>query len=375
MRLLKPSLNSFLRNKKKYVYILSIVVMITILANILYIQYQINNIYCSKIENNIKNRILSISKNINPNQEVDIPQISNINTIKEVYVPVQNIEVIMDEKYKINLQTIVEEEMPNVFKGKSISNMHKDIIEIIIPNKLETNEYKIEQLLNTYVTLKYESMKISAKIVGIYNDSTNRGTAYISRADIIPFCEYNKNLIRENSYMAIIDNYKNVNNTIDKLTDMGYSANIYDQSGQNEIRLYNMVSNVLKILIYLITIFIYVLVSVIINSMIVEEKNDIAIFKAIGYKNIDLLKIIIVRLIFVSIISYCISILISLGINCLINFILFKTFHEKVSFSILIHLKYTIMPLLIVLLINILSAYVNSKKIKNISIINLLKEE
>ena len=249
MRLLKPSLNSFLRNKKKYVYILSIVVMITILANILYIQYQINNIYYSKIENNIKNRILSISKNINPNQEVDIPQISNINTIKEVYVPVQNIEVIMDEKYKINLQTIVEEEMPNVFKGKSISNMHKDIIEIIIPNKLETNEYKIEQLLNTYVTLKYESMKISAKIVGIYNDSTNRGTAYISRADIIPFCEYNKNLIRENSYMAIIDNYKNVNNTIDKLTDMGYSANIYDQSGQNEIRLYNMVSNVLKILI------------------------------------------------------------------------------------------------------------------------------
>lgn len=301
MNLLKPSFVSFFRNKKLYIYISFIVIMVSVLIVMFNYKNGIDFIYKSEVENNVKNRTLFIS-NSNGN-DINIHDIKLIKYIDKVEYMMEPIMVDINGKM-VSLKSGIMLNSTKIIKGENIDN---DNIEIIIPDSLQLGK----NTLDTYIEIKYNKLTFSAKIVGIYEDKTNQNCIYVSQKIINNLKSYDENAVSSNSCIAIVNEYKNVENVIQTLSKYEYNGNLLDTSGLNDIKTYKDISIILAVSIFIIVFLIYITLSIIINNIINDERKDIAILKAVGYKNIHLVKIVFYRILILSLISYIVRILYS----------------------------------------------------------------
>ena len=219
----------------------------------------------------------------------------------------------------------------------------------------------------------------SVYIDKIENNIKNR-TIYISSDEIINLNEISKqeNIVNientDNKYscLAIIDKYENVDSVMQGLRQ-SYSCNIYDTSGLYDIKVYNIITTIILTFLILITIFVYLLIMLVVNSIIDGENKDIAILKAIGYTNKHILKIIFFRVVVTNIVSYFTAIILEGIMQKIVKSLLQKIL--KTDIVINYDAKSLLFIFIGVLLICAISSLINNKKIKKINAITLLKEE
>lgn len=292
MNLLKPTFCEIIRNKKLWLYIVIVTVIVNMLIMIVYSKNTIDISYKDNIENSLKNRVVIVTSS---KRDIDLNVIKEMKHIKEARYAVTPTVVYINSN-ALNMATTNLLDNKEIIIGNQINN---DNLEVILPNKM-MEEYKIGSMINA----KLENIDIKVKVVGNYKDDLNTKRVYVSNKVIDEITEDKPILLNQKQCLVEMDEYKNVKNFISDIESKGYSANIYDTSRLNDIKTYGNISIVLNIIICIIILSIYIMLSVIMSNIIEDEKIDIALLKTVGYKNRIINLIIFCRILTITLISY-----------------------------------------------------------------------
>lgn len=374
MDYIKLALKGFFKNKRLKIYIISISLTLGMAISVIYSMYLLNSVLSEKINNNIVNRVISISKEEEFSSE-ELDRITKITNAKFVYNRLKNVQVTFNDNQQLLLSYVYKEEIPDISKGMSIQNTQE--LQLVLPSKIYNKGQllDLENYVGKNIIFSYEDIIIEAKVVGTYTAKHGEAIAYINESLKNKLVEYNKRIIYKDALYVVVDEYKNVDNVIKTIKEeYNYTAYIPNTTGQRDIKLYNITKIITFALILFTVLFIYISISIIIGNIISDEKMDIAILKALGYKIKDIYIIMRYRILSVIGISFAISCIIAIILNNILGYIIkYKldiSLQSRFSLFILTLLFFT----LCVYVISIISVRLNNRKIKKINTIDLLKE-
>ncbi len=374
MRLLVPAFSSFFKNKKLKIYIIAISLTFGMIISVLYSMYQFNDIFSDKVKNNIKNRVLYINENYSELLEADIEYISSLENITNMYNVFKSFSMQTEDNTSFNVTYVSKEEIPEVSKGTN--ELSESEYQVLLPNKTYKGNKAVhlEDLLDKEITLSLEDFSITVKVVGIYEDKNYRNNMYISDAFKEAVIEYNPNVIDSNNYIAIVDDYDNVDKVIKKLKDHNYFSDVMDKSGQQDVKLYNMATLIVALMLAFTIVFTYISISIIIGGIISGEKMDIAILKAIGYRIKDISKIMKYRILAILGISIVIGTIIALVLNQVIFFVINYKLEVSLGNNYIVLGMLLVAFSIAIYIISSIAVKFNNRRIRKINTIELLKE-
>ena len=374
MNLLKPSFNTFFKSKHLIINIVSISLIFGVIISIFYSMVLLNDLLEDRIKNNIINRVIHISSDYF--LESDIEKLNNLENIEAAYRTVQiGRNVILDKNYTFTLGYCMKEEIKDISKGNLFDNTSN--YQIIIPNYVydSTGEkVDISKYLEKEVEIAVNDINVLAKVVGIQD---NNSTFIYINENLKNYLVSVDDKIEAKGYIcAIVDDYRNVDIVIDKLkAEFEYGANLSDTRGQSDIKLYNMASFLVILVLILAVGFNYISASMIVSRIISDEAMDIAIFKAIGYRVKDICKIITYRIFAIIGISSIFSLFIALIVNKVISFVLKYKLDIILKDNYCIFLGSFLVFVFLIFALSLLCIKINKRKIKKINTIELLKED
>lgn len=308
-------LNSFVRKKNFKIYFLSMTLCI-IFIFILNMIFQNVLFAISEKENAIANRelIVSTSDTLTTMQE----KLQDVVGIQEIYKYLPSIDSVLnieEEVLNIQLSSGSNEHIPNVILGEKLDV--QDSKKILLPSQIKIGKEAIatEKLLNKMLKVKIDlndnELEYEMKVVGIYetNDKTNN-MAYISKIDLSNIVYQDiQNNEEYYSYTIIAEKNTSVEHLIDCIKQKGYEATLYDNSLQKETNILKIVKNIILITLIVIILITYIILYVIISNMLMDEKEDIAILKSIGYKNRNIFIVSCCKTLFLTITSFLLGIM------------------------------------------------------------------
>lgn len=371
----KIAFKGFFKNKRLKLYITSIALTFGMIISVIYSMYLLNNVLDEKINNNIVNRVIAIGRN-NGFSNMDLKNIMTLDNVKVAYNRLSNVQVKLNNDNNILLSYVTIDEIPRVTYGTTFEVI--DELQIILPSKTYDNEGKLKDNKNYVgksISVIYEDLNLKAKVIGIYESKYGGGSAYINEYFKNELVSYNEKIIYNGSSYVVIDEYKNVDNVI-KTVEEKYNCSAYipDTSGKRDVQLYKIATIIEVSILILTVIFIYIVISIIVGNIISDEKTDIAILKAIGYKVKDLYTIIKYRIFSIMVISFIISCIIAMTLNRLIAFIIDYKLDIKLQSKFSLFIVTLVFFITCVYIISIVSIKLNNRKIKKINAIELLKE-
>lgn len=381
MRLLAPAFSNFFSTKRLKLYILSISLFSGFMIAMLYSFWQIDRTFSDKIQNNIKNRVICIDKSKNRNEyydltEKDIESILEIKDVETVYKRLNSFSMDLENMGNFPISYLSDQEIQNISKNSLFSNVQE--CQIILPEKIldENHQYIfLNDLIGKDVKLTVEEFEVSAKVCGTYPVQNYERTIYINQILKEEIVNYNEKLEIHKELYAIINHYNSIDNVFEELTNKGYTSYLKDKSGMNDIKIYHLTTIIIIGIFIFSILFVYIFIGMIITGIINDEKLDIAILKAIGYKMKDISKIIGYRVMAIIGISAMIGVILSWLLNKAITFVI----HYKLNFVIVeefsLYVKIFLIFFLLISIISFISIKINSLKIRKINIIELLKED
>lgn len=374
MRLATPAFTSFFKNKKLKIYIISISITFGMVISIIYSLYLVNNVFADRIKNNIINRVLFVSKETETQKE-DIEELNSMDNVEYAYTQLISFSMQLNEE-DLNVKYRSTQELPELTLGESFND--REEAQILLPEKIfdrKNEEIKYNELLGKYVTLELEDFEIEAKVIGLYDSKYFIKEMYINDYFREKLIEYNEKVESKDRLFLIVNDYRNVDSMIEILkAKKEYSANLSDSSGQSDIKIYNMATILIIAILCLTVLFTYISISIMISGIISDEKMDISILKAIGYKVKDISTIMKYRVMTILGISFVIGIIISTILTEIIKMII------NWKLDVLLKNDFKIYGLLLfvfvigIYIIAIISIKLNNRKIKKINTIELLKE-
>lgn len=373
MDLVKISFDSFLRNKKNILYIVSIAITFGFVIFLIYNLYFLNNIYAERIKNNIINRVILATKS-NITDE-DIKECNSIENIQVVYKKLNNFNVQLEDNLNIPIKYCNELEIPKLIQGKGFDNDYK--FEVILPKNISDRSSNLISLENYYgkeVRLILNDFEISANVVGIYDNKMFNGI-YINENIKNRLLEYYPQLESNNALSVIVNDYKNVNDVIENLnSNYGYTAGLESITGQSDIKMYNVASMLIIVILILVIIFTFISIGIIMDGIISDERKNIAILKAIGYKKKHISSIMFYIILAILTNSFAIGIILSLIFNCTIGNIIENKLEVNIGLNIGMYSIIVLAIIAFIYLLALIAVKINGRKIKKISAIELLKE-
>ena len=245
-----------------------------------------------------------------------------------------------------------------------------DIINKTFNIKREIVEKKDEKSETTGIYRK------DFKIIGVFdpldtNDKMN--TCYISPLDAIDFYE-SVNKTEEDYSLTpmnvIIDSVDNIKYVTNELTKMGFSFSPNAYIEYNDIINIKYISN----LIIMITLFAIMILTILyVDKKNINEQYEIGLLKSLGYKNKDIQLIKFMEMIWITIISFIIGLLL-IGITLFIINTIFKNYliyhHIIIYHNVIPYILVFGIIVLLPLASNYYCTYKNSKK----KVINMIKE-
>lgn len=345
-------LKSFMKRMNFYTYLfISIICFVTLICFI-NITLSTSNEISKKSEQYSNREIILLV-------EEDIDNIKNkVKNIKEITKIYNNINsIVMFENNFLTVNTYVYEKDINIVKGRKINEDEKGVI--LLPNSYI-------DYLDKSINLDIDGKELEYKVVGLYEDDIDKTDyIYISYYDNLELDSLN------NGYILLIDKYNNVNRVIKELSQINYSSVLNNGNISQNIETLNTLKIISYALTIIIGVFIYIFVYSIIKDMLNEDKYDIAIFKSLGYRDINIVKINLLKVGSIMIVAFLISLPISYFISFLLNkinisFITFEISYYKISLIIVFVIESSIL-----LLSNIFSF----RKIKNTRPIIIFKDE
>lgn len=313
------------------------------------------------IYNNYEYNIKSLqNEEINRTIEVDIDKENALSILKnnkyiETYYPMYNNKRMLYQDKNINFNT---SNNVDLIKGSSIKNNNEIIISKSFSKlvKLEETNYNIK------LNFKYNEKEYSFTVVGITDN--NKADVYLVEE------EFQKIFNPEpSSYYVLISDYKDVKKFINQMLDKGYIANLYNATSEEELNtLINLKNTYIGIMIAIILL-IFFFLCIIVKNMLQYETKNIAILKAVGYKNRIISLIMLLRLLIVNLFSY----LFILFITIITHFIS-SSIISKYNLSLLKLFYYDSIIMLIISFLIIINISIFQRKIKKLDVINTLQD-
>lgn len=338
---------------KTYIFVLSFLIFV---INILSLSVDLTkNKLEREIINKEENRIMYITSDDSKDK---YELISSFQNIQEVYYNIEPFLVKCHEFNSCYFRYFNSKLKLDIKLGKKSDLGYN---EIIIPETI-LNRYNknIDDIINKKIAILIENQEIELTISGIYSNGNQEEYIYISNDNDI-----NKYIKNKNKYIVLIDDIKNYDKVEKFLNDNGFYIDFVDDSLKNEKQTYQDIINVLGFfasLCYLFLLFVYFAL-LLVN--IVEKKYNIALLKTFGYSNIFILNILLLIFIIISLCSFIISILIIKLVDLLLMYI----FDIKNFWNSIVIIKNFYMIFMILLL----TIFFSMNKIREISIIKLLK--
>lgn len=337
---MKTVILSSFRNKNKYLifmslFVISFLMILVLISTKEYYQYVLDSGIGTKIEN----RKLLVLNN------EDFPEVLDTNNYIKEYYPNTNINSVFNNE-KLLLSYLTKDEL-KLTNGKYISNTN----EIIVPKKLES-------YLNNNINIKVDNQEYTLKVVGI-SDIDN---IVVSKNFLNQLIE-SFNLEIE-YYNIISSNYNDIEKIIDLFDQSGYISFLASDEGLSEYDELSKFIDMLYMFIYTLIIFDFIFIIYIIKNIINNEKKEMAIFKAIGFRNLRINFIIISRIILMVIMSSFLSLLLFIIILNMINDIL-NADYIQYTLKYQYMSNYIIFILLVIslVLLNIIYVFFSIKKV------------
>ena len=373
MSLFEPSFMTFFKSKNLLLYVFSISIAFGLVIAVIYTMILLNNILSENIKNNIINRVIYVSSDSFSDKQIE--EIKELEHVETVYKNLaMETKCVIEEQYNLSPEYNLIEELPEISRGKVFDN--NDEYQVILPQKIYNaggNYIDLSIYLGELINIRINDIDGKARVVGIYEKTL--GIIYINEALKNYLVSINNNIESKDSFIVVADNYKNVDFLIEELrSEFDYGANLSNKSGQSDIKLYNLAYLLIVVVLIFSIIFNYVIVSIIISGFINDEKMDIAIFKAIGYKIKDIYKIVKYRILAVMGISFIISIFLAILASKIIKYILMYKLEIELVTSYQLFTLISLLFIILVYILSKLSVRLNIKKIKKINAIDLLKE-
>ncbi len=373
MSLFEPSFMTFFKSKNLLLYVFSISIAFGLVIAVIYTMILLNNILSENIKNNIINRVIYVSSDSFSDKQIE--EIKELEHVETVYKNLaMETKCVIEEQYNLSPEYNLIEELPEISRGKVFDN--NDEYQVILPQKIYNaggNYIDLSIYLGELINIRINDIDAKARVVGIYEKTL--GIIYINEALKNYLVSINNNIESKDSFIVVADNYKNVDFLIEELrSEFDYGANLSNKSGQSDIKLYNLAYLLIVVVLIFSIIFNYVIVSIIISGFINDEKMDIAIFKAIGYKIKDIYKIVKYRILAVMGISFIISIFLAILASKIIKYILMYKLEIELVTSYQLFTLISLLFIILVYILSKLSVRLNIKKIKKINAIDLLKE-
>ena len=186
-------------------------------------------------------------------------------------------------------------------KKKKLNNLLDNNSAVISKNLSESLNIKVGDTLYA----KYRDLEFSYKVAGITEDYISL-TAYVSRESLAK-----RNGLNSNSFSLIYSNndrYKNMSNLKEEeLTNVVYMMNLEDLKDNIE-RQMDRFNGSIYIVIFFASLMVFIIIAVIANIVVEENKRTISLMKVLGYKNKSISNIILNIYTPFIIIAYIISI-------------------------------------------------------------------
>lgn len=283
-----------------------------------------------------------------------------------------------DENGSVNLEensykTFVSETFNNLandlcYKGKNPSNKN----EIAIGSSI-SEKYNLD--LGDYITLTKDNKSLEFKIVGLIQSVNYAGE--VIEITLEGYKELDDTYIPKTLYIYL-DNENDATN-FEKILEDKFGNDItsivnYVESMNSAVNMYVSLISIVCIVIIVITILlIYLILYVLISSIITKRKQELGIFKAIGYVNKQLILQLVGGFMPSTIIATILGFLVSkLYMSNIYEFIFKSVGAYKISF------EYPIIMFIIIVIVLVISTLLIgvllSKKIKKISPYSLIKE-
>ena len=373
MSLFEPSFKTFFKSKNLLLYVFSISIAFGLVIAVIYTMILLNNVLSENIKNNIINRVIYVSGDSFSDEQIE--EIKNLEYVETVYKNLaMGTKCVIEEQYNLSPEYNLIEELPEISNGKVFDN--SDEYQVILPHKLYNSDGDYVDLsiyLGEYINIRINDISAKARVVGTYEKTL--GTIYLNEALKNYLVSIDDNIESKNSIIVVADDYKNVDFLIEELkNEFDYGANLSNMNGQSDIKLYNLAYLLIVVVLIFSIIFNYVIVSIIISGFINDEKMDIAIFKAIGYKIKDIYKIMKYRILAVMGISFIISIFLAVLTSKIIKYILMSRLEIELVTNYQLFTLISLLFIILVYILSKLSVRLNIKKVKKINAIDLLKE-
>ena len=407
--LVRISLNNLIRSRFKsiiYLTLISLFFVIVFISDSLI--FSLNKSINDNIKENIANRkiITEIEKdksNEFKNIGGYINKISEYEHVQTTYPYFEKIDAILNLNNNLQsnliLNSVIEEQFSNKINGRFFNKNEKNVAIIpskIIFNKFSENEKIINgsELLNKDITLKFYSLidksenNYTFNVIGVYNVENNslniNNEILIPLNDIYSILSLKYNMLfddyinNQSTYLieSTIDSYKNVESVCHNINgNLGYKA-IQKQKLRTNNDEFDLIILISNLVLFIILFVLLITICIIVQTMISEQKQEIAISRAVGYRKSDIFLKVITQSLIVIIFSFIISIgLVNLVINLVINKIIICYFANYNSNVFIMVNYYTLFQYFILIIFILITAVLKSTyKITKESISDQLKE-
>lgn len=360
-------LKNFINTKKQNILLGIMLFLITIIS--LFLGTLFYNVNMNPI--NFINTLVEEHPSVVISSKIDLRnELETLDNVKNVIYYDENVTLnYKDNSYK----TFVAENFKDLsndlcYKGKNPVNSN----EVAIGSKLEET-YNIN--IGDYITLSKNGKENKYKVVGFIQSVNYSGEVIEMTLDGY------KTL--DNSYLPTtmyiyLDNEKKAEEFIDEIEgkygDDIISTMNYAESMESATTMYISLVSIICIVIIVITLLlIYLILYIVISSIIIKRKQELGIFKAIGYENKQLVKQLVGGFLPSTIIGTMLGLIVSkIFMSNIYNKIFVSVGAYKVSFEY----PFIIFIGLVILLIfaTIFIATILAKKIKKISVYSLIKD-
>lgn len=360
-------LKNFINTKKQNILLGIMLFLITIISSFIGILFY--NVNMNPI--NFINTLVEEHPSVVISSNLDLKKkFETQDNVKNVIYYDENVTL----NYKANsYKTFVAENFKDLsndlcYKGKNPVNSN----EVAIGSKLQET-YNIN--IGDYITLSKKGKENKYKVVGFIQSVNYSGEVIEMTLDGYK--------ILDNSYLPTtmyiyLDNEQRseefINQVKSKYGNDIISTINYAESMESATTMYISLVSIICIVIIAITILlIYLILYIVISSIIIKRKQELGIFKAIGYENKELVKQLVGGFLPSTIIGTMLGLIVSeIFMSNIFNKIFMSVGAYKVSFEY----PFIILISLVVLLIlaTIIIATILAKKIKRISVYSLIKD-
>lgn len=310
-----------------------------------------------------------------------------------------------NEDKALYIKTVTDNFSPSISLGRKINNEN----EIICPRFLKTsNDAKskkdvvsMEKYLNKEITLSYyqlywetaskaniaKNFQKKVRLVGIFDNVLSLETyneCYMKEEVVRNMFLESESIYSEeflignyvyndgNATEVVVDELKNMDIVKNELIKAGYDVS--DVGLSFDWKFINKVKKISLIVFFVLLIVIFIVFGIYINIFFKKQKNSIALYKNFGYSNHQLSTLYKIQILYYSLISFAMSLIMSLiGVTIANRIISYNLDYFYVRLSVSIYLEF-IFLFFIIGIICLVSGKIN-KKINSFEIREIFNED